>query len=122
MARHMGHDVNIHKEYYHLQDHTLELAKVSKLLLAFDEGNTGNFAGKKLDDITLKGSVDNLHFNTTHFECTNLPAYQLYLFTRKKYRLYILCVIKAVFANLQILASWRRLFFERTYLVIYLPK
>ena len=24
-----------------------------------------------------------------HFECTNLPAYQLYLFTRKKYRLYI---------------------------------
>ena len=65
LARHMGHDVNIHKEYYRLQDQTLELAKVSKLLLAFDEGNAGNFAGKKLDDITREGSADNLHFYTT---------------------------------------------------------
>ena len=54
--------------------------------------------------------------------------------TIKKYNIFILGgarvgggggglrVIKAVFANLQIPASWRRLFFERPYLVIYLPK
>ena len=57
LARHMGHDVNVHKQYYRLQDHTLELAKVSKLLIAVDEGRAGDFIGKKLDDITLEGEM-----------------------------------------------------------------
>ena len=51
----MGHDVSVHRQYYRLQDSTLELAKVSKLLLAVDEGNVGNFSGKKLNEITLEG-------------------------------------------------------------------
>ena len=55
LARHMGHDVSVHRQYYRLQDSTLELAKVSKLLLAVDEGNAGNFSGKKLNEITLEG-------------------------------------------------------------------
>ena len=54
LADHMGHDLSVHKKYYRLQDHTLELAKISKLLLAIDKGDV-NLVGKKLDDITLKG-------------------------------------------------------------------
>lgn len=36
LARHLGHDIKVHREYYRLQDSTLELAKVSKLLMAVD--------------------------------------------------------------------------------------
>lgn len=57
LAGHMGHDVNVHKHFYRLQDQTLELAKVSKLLLAIDEGKAGNLMGKRLDDIQLEGRI-----------------------------------------------------------------
>ena len=36
LARHIGHGIKVHREYYRLQDSTLELAKVSKLLMAVD--------------------------------------------------------------------------------------
>ena len=55
LAGHMGHNIDVHKEYYRLQDHTIELAKISKLLLALDEGNGKDLVGKKLSDITLQG-------------------------------------------------------------------
>ena len=55
LAKHMGHDLSIHNQYYRLADSTLELAKVSKLLLAIDEGSASKFAGKSLDSITLEG-------------------------------------------------------------------
>ena len=55
LARHMGHDLNIHKTYYRLQGHTLELAKVSKLLIAVDNGKAAKFMGKNLDDVVLEG-------------------------------------------------------------------
>ena len=56
LARHMGHDVNIHKKYYRLKEHTLELAKVSKLLLAVESGTAANFIGKTLDELQLEGN------------------------------------------------------------------
>ncbi|KAJ8312511.1 hypothetical protein KUTeg_009884 [Tegillarca granosa] len=34
VARHMGHELSVHKEFYRLQDDVIELAKISKLLLA----------------------------------------------------------------------------------------
>ena len=55
LARHMGHNVRIHKQYYRLQDHILELAKVIKLLLAMENGKAANFMRKKLDDVVLEG-------------------------------------------------------------------
>ena len=51
IARHLGHDINVHRKFYRLQDSTLELSKVTKLLLAMDGGNAHNYAGKSLDDI-----------------------------------------------------------------------
>lgn len=55
LARHMGHDLSVHREYYRLHDSTLELSKVSRLLLAVDEGNAAKFQGKKLSEITVDG-------------------------------------------------------------------
>ena len=55
LARHMGHDLSVHREYYRLHDSTLELSKVSRLLLAIDEGNVAKFQGKTLSEITVDG-------------------------------------------------------------------
>jgi len=38
VARHMGHELAVHWQYYHLQDDVVELAKVSKLLIAVKQG------------------------------------------------------------------------------------
>lgn len=57
LGSHLGHTVNIHKEAYRLHDSVLEMAKVSKLLLAVDSGTVGRLQGKTLDDITIDGMV-----------------------------------------------------------------
>lgn len=51
----LGHNLEVHKEYYRLHDSTIELAKISKLLLAVDAGNGKDLCGKKLEDIYLNG-------------------------------------------------------------------
>ena len=58
LARHLGHDIAVHRDYYRLHEHTIELSKVSRLLLAVDEGNAAKWAGKKLDDIALEGMLN----------------------------------------------------------------
>jgi hypothetical protein len=55
LARHLGHDITIHRDFYRLHESTLELAKVRKLLLAVDCGNIKNLAGKSLKDINQNG-------------------------------------------------------------------
>ena len=55
LARHLGHDIAVHSEYYKLHDHTIELSKVSRLLLVVDEGNASKWADKKLDEIGVHG-------------------------------------------------------------------
>lgn len=55
LANHMGHELNIHETVYRLQDSTIELAKVSRLLMAVDSGRMQEFAGKTLDQIQLIG-------------------------------------------------------------------
>ncbi len=53
LARHMGHDIAVHREYYRLHDSTLEVAKDSKLLLAVEKGHASKLQGKKLSKIEL---------------------------------------------------------------------
>ena len=55
LANHMGHDVNIHENVYRLHDSTIELAKVSRLLMAVDSGRMQEFSGKTMDQIQLTG-------------------------------------------------------------------
>ncbi|CAH3173487.1 unnamed protein product [Porites lobata] len=53
LARHLGHDIPVHRDFYRLHESTIEIAKVSKLLLTVDQGKTGKFAGKTLTEIDL---------------------------------------------------------------------
>lgn len=55
LANHMGHEVNVHEAVYRIHDSTIELAKISRLLMAVDKGVISQFAGKQLDDIHLDG-------------------------------------------------------------------
>jgi hypothetical protein len=55
LANHMGHEVNVHEAVYRIHDSTIELAKISRLLMAVDKGVISQFAGKRLDDIHLDG-------------------------------------------------------------------
>ena len=63
LARHMGHELNIHKDFYRLHDSTIEIAKVSRLLMAIDSGRASKFVGKQLDEIKLddfqQGDLEN---------------------------------------------------------------
>nr|XP_023028017.1 uncharacterized protein LOC111516064 [Leptinotarsa decemlineata] len=44
LARHLGHDIRIHRDFYRLHESAVELTKVSRILLAVDSGTTANFA------------------------------------------------------------------------------
>ena len=55
LANHLGHNVDIHQEYYRLHDNAIELSKVSRLLLAVDSGKGEAFKGKRLGEIRIDG-------------------------------------------------------------------
>ncbi|KAJ4922017.1 hypothetical protein JOQ06_004036 [Pogonophryne albipinna] len=52
VAKFMGHDIRVHREYYRLTENTMQLAKMSKLLMAI-EMDTNVYKGKSLDDLDL---------------------------------------------------------------------
>ncbi|KAL3854014.1 hypothetical protein ACJMK2_013298 [Sinanodonta woodiana] len=58
LSSHLAHDLKTYKQYYRQQDSTLELTKVSKLLLAAEAGKLGEYTGKKLDDINVEEEDD----------------------------------------------------------------
>lgn len=55
LARHMGHELAVHRQFYRLHEDVTELAKVSKLLIAVENGKAHSFSGMSLDDIELDG-------------------------------------------------------------------
>ena len=57
LAQHLGHDLHIHKEFYRMQESTLEMAVMNNLLVAIDEGRAHKFKGKNFRDISLQGTV-----------------------------------------------------------------
>ncbi|XP_064621670.1 uncharacterized protein LOC135484280 [Lineus longissimus] len=52
LANYMGHDIRVHREYYRLPDDTLQMTKVSRLLLAMERG-VASYAGKSLEEIVM---------------------------------------------------------------------
>jgi hypothetical protein len=56
LASHLGHDISVHNNFYKLQESSIEICKVSKLLLAVDRGEVGKWADKSLEEIE-PGSV-----------------------------------------------------------------
>ncbi|XP_064629185.1 uncharacterized protein LOC135488486 [Lineus longissimus] len=51
LSNHLGHTVNVHKDWYRLHESTIEMAKVSKVLIAIENGQAGKFKGKSIDEI-----------------------------------------------------------------------
>lgn len=55
LAKFLGHDIRVHREYYRLQDDIFITSKISKLLLAMDKGKFYEMKGKTLDEIEISG-------------------------------------------------------------------
>ncbi|KAF5269754.1 hypothetical protein FQR65_LT17931 [Abscondita terminalis] len=54
LARHLGHDIRVHREFYRPHESAVELTKVSRILIAVDAGKVAEFAGKELQDINIE--------------------------------------------------------------------
>ena len=55
LARHLGHDIRVHREYYRLQTSTITLSKVSKMLMAVDSGVQNRWTRINLSQIDEEG-------------------------------------------------------------------
>ena len=55
VANHLGHSLEVHRQYYHLPSEILQLAKVSQLLLAAEQGCVNSYKGKTLNELDVKG-------------------------------------------------------------------
>lgn len=55
LAKFLGHDLAVHREYYRLPEDHIQVAKVSKLLHAAENGQ--DITGLKLDDINISGDM-----------------------------------------------------------------
>ncbi|KAE8277669.1 hypothetical protein D5F01_LYC24330 [Larimichthys crocea] len=56
LANFLGHDIRVHRQYYRLPEGTLELAKVSKVLIALEQGRLSDYKGMSLDEIQIDPS------------------------------------------------------------------
>ncbi|CAM4652766.1 unnamed protein product [Leuciscus chuanchicus] len=52
LADFLGHNIAVHRKHYS-RESTLQLAKVSKVLLAMEQGRLGDYKGKSLDEIQV---------------------------------------------------------------------
>lgn len=57
LCKHMGHSLKVHENYYKLPSHTLELSKISKLLLATEQSDMSAFVGKSLAELEIPDDV-----------------------------------------------------------------
>lgn len=53
LADFLGHNIDVHRKHYRLPEGTLQLAKISKVLLALEQGKLGQYKGKSLDEIHI---------------------------------------------------------------------
>lgn len=54
LADFLGHDIRVHREFYRLPQETMQVAKVSKLLLAMESGQIKEQSGLNLDTMDLQ--------------------------------------------------------------------
>uniref|UniRef100_A0A8W8IQ16 Uncharacterized protein n=1 Tax=Magallana gigas TaxID=29159 RepID=A0A8W8IQ16_MAGGI len=58
LAKFMGHDIRIHREFYRLPDSTLELAKVAKVLHLINTGEIAKYKNKDFDEIEFDNAAE----------------------------------------------------------------
>lgn len=56
LAKFMGHDLSVHREYYRLPESTLEVAKVAKILHSINEGKLSSVKDSTLDELQLENA------------------------------------------------------------------
>lgn len=81
LANFMGHDLKIYDEYYRLPDETLQVSRISKILLAMESNNLHKLRGKTLeefDDFLMpSNAVENSSDSDSNVEITG--TYYLYI-------------------------------------------
>lgn len=63
LADYLGHNIAVHRKHYRLPEGTLQLAKISKVLMAIEQGRLGEFKGKCLDEIHVDPNGNKLYRN-----------------------------------------------------------
>lgn len=58
VARHLGHDIHVHRDFYRSHEGIIETTKVSKILLALEKGNASRFHGKRLAEIDVESKYN----------------------------------------------------------------
>lgn len=74
LARHLGHDIRVHRDFYRLHESAIELTKVSRLLLAVEKGEASTFSGKRLNEINIGGKF----FSYKYSLLVKKPSVSLY--------------------------------------------
>ena len=57
----MGHDIQIHQEYYRLPQNVQFVAKIDRILLTMEKGELFSYVGQKLDSIEIDQGKEILH-------------------------------------------------------------
>lgn len=57
LARHLGHDIRVHQEFYRKHESVIELAKISQLLYHSERGSMRQNAGKKLEHLKIDQEI-----------------------------------------------------------------
>ena len=57
LANFLGHDIRVHREFYLLPEATIQVAKVSKLLLLMEGGKIDKTTISSLDDIDVEDDI-----------------------------------------------------------------
>lgn len=86
LANFLGHDIRVHREFYRLPEKTLQLAKVSKLLMALEQGRLAEFHGQNLDEVTI--GPDGMlfcHFSFVHHALFIFANQVFYISSRHVY-------------------------------------
>ena len=53
LATFMGHDITVHRQFYRMPLDVMQVARISKIFLAAEQGKISHYAGKALDDIQV---------------------------------------------------------------------
>lgn len=75
LSKYLGHDIRVHREFYRLPDPTIQVAKLSKMLLALEGDKPAeSLRGKRLKDVEVdqdEGS-DNVALNIKKYFLSNI--------------------------------------------------
>lgn len=63
LARHLGHDIRVHRSFYRQHPDIVERGKVTKLLVAMEEGRMASFAGKTIEQMDEVWEVEQADAN-----------------------------------------------------------